>query len=382
MALTLLGYVEGVNPMQKDARAVRIRDGHDNFFTPLRLVFAVLVMLGHAFVIALRDASQEPQVFFHYTFSYLAVNLFFVASGFLVTKSMLYRGDGAGFAAARILRIFPALALHVAVVLLIVGPLATSLPLLDYFTHPDTLMQPLWVLTFFETNMSLPGIFETNAEQYGSVPLWTLRFEVLCYIGTLAAFALGLLRRKWMVLAQFVVPSVLWIVGQSFGLLDDLPGTILNLLRFGIAYGLGATIFAYSERLQFTWAALPVLLGACWLLSATPVIEVTMNLLMAWLVMFVAYARVPKLGGLQTLDDVSYGIYIYHWAVMQLVFYWLPELSVWSLFGLALPVTVAIAWASWIYVEKPMLTKKTAFAAWLRRGRAPRDYNRDAVLLD
>ena len=69
-------------------QTVKIRDGHDNFFTPLRLLFATLVVIGHAFAVALRDPMSEPQLFFHYTFSYLAVNLFFIASGFLVTKSM------------------------------------------------------------------------------------------------------------------------------------------------------------------------------------------------------------------------------------------------------------------------------------------------------
>lgn len=92
---------------------VHVRNGHDNFFTPLRLIFALLVMIGHAFAIAHGDADREPQVFFHYTFSYLAVNLFFITSGFLVTKSMLYRGDSPAFVSARVLRIFPALAVHV-----------------------------------------------------------------------------------------------------------------------------------------------------------------------------------------------------------------------------------------------------------------------------
>ena len=358
--------------MRQDANAVLIRDGHDNFFTPMRLVFALLVMFGHAFAIGLRDASLEPHVFYHYTFSYLAVNLFFVASGFLVTKSMLYRGDGPSFAAARLLRIYPALIVHVAFVLLVVGPLATDLPLRDYFTHPTTLMQPLLVLSFWETSMSLPGIFSTNAEQFGSVPLWTLRFEVLCYMATLAAFALGLLRRRWMVLAQFVLPSLAWMAGQSLGLFEHLPGSVENAARFGIAYGLGATIYAYSDRLRFTWVALPVLLAASWLTHQTSIMEITVNLLLGWFVFTVAYARAPRLRWLQGLDDVSYGIYIYHWAVMQLAFYWWPRLSVLQLFLVSLPVTVALASASWHWVEKPMLARKGAFGDWLRFGRKAR----------
>ena len=81
------------NKPNKGREAFAIRDGHDNFFTPLRLIFASLVVFGHAFAVALRDSSLEPHILYHYTFSYLAVNLFFIASGFLVTKSMVYRGD-------------------------------------------------------------------------------------------------------------------------------------------------------------------------------------------------------------------------------------------------------------------------------------------------
>ena len=358
--------------MRQDTSAVRIRDGHDNFFTPMRLVFALLVMLGHAYAIGLRDANLEPFVFYHYTFSYLAVNLFFIASGFLVTKSMLYRGDGPSFASARLLRIYPALIVHVAFVMLVIGPLGTNLPLWEYFSHPQTLLQPLYVLTFFETSMNLPGIFATNGEQFGSVPLWTLRFEVLCYAATLLAFSLGLLRKRWMVLAQFILPSVAWIIGQSFDLFEGLPGTVENAARFGIAYGLGATIYAYHERLRFTWVGLPVLLAFSWLTHQTSIIEVSVNMLLGWFVFIVAYARVPKLAGLQKLDDISYGIYIYHWAVMQLLFYWFPSLSVVLLFGLALPVVTLIAWLSWTYVEKPLLAKKGPFGEWLRFGRKSR----------
>jgi len=107
-------------------RGALIREGHDNFFTPLRLLFASLVVIGHAFVIAERDPTMEPQVLYHYTFSYLAVNLFFIASGFLVTKSMAYRGDTPSFISARALRIFPALIVHVLFIMFVIGPLATK----------------------------------------------------------------------------------------------------------------------------------------------------------------------------------------------------------------------------------------------------------------
>lgn len=358
-----------------------IREGHDNFFTPLRLLFASLVVLGHAFAIGLRDASVEPQVIYHFTFSYLAVNLFFIASGFLVTKSMVFRGDTPSFISARALRIFPALIIHVLFVMLIIGPLATNLPLFEFFTSPNWYLQPLLVLTFFETSMSMPGIFETNGEQFGSVPLWTLRYEVIAYIGTLGVFSLGLLRKKWMVLLQFILPSIGWIIGDSLGLFSTLPATIENLFRFGIAYGLGASIYAYRERLNFTWLSLGILIAASYLLKDTPVLEVIMDTLLAWVVFRLAYLRLPKFEWMQRIPDLSYGIYIYHWCILQMLFYWFPTLSVFELFMLGFPPTVILASLSWYIIEKPALRSKKNFATWLKNvGVKQKSSNRELLL--
>jgi len=359
-----------------------IRDGHDNFFTPLRLLFASLVVIGHAFAIALRDATMEPQILYHYTFSYLAVNLFFIVSGFLVTKSMVYRGDAPSFISARGLRIFPALIAHVLFVMFVIGPLATKSSLGAFFSHPDWYLQPLKVLTFYETNMTMPRIFETNGEPFGSVPLWTLRYEVLAYIGTLGVFSLGLLRKKWMVLLQFVVPSIFWIMASWTGIMDDLLPTFQNLLRFGIAYGLGATIYAYHDRLNLSWVILLALAAASYLLRETAVIEVIVNVLLAWIVFLVAYMRLPKLEWMQRIPDLSYGIYIYHWCILQMIFYWLPNLTVFELTALAFPPTVILAALSWYIVEKPALRSKSKCANWLRNIGPKFKFGKKELLLD
>ena len=355
---------------QMDRKGVVIRDGHDNFFTPLRLLFALLVMIGHAFAISYGNADAEPNVIFNYTFSYLAVNLFFIASGFLVTGSMLYRGDTPGFLSARLLRIYPALIVHVAFILLVIGPLVTIVPLRDYFSSGAVWLAPLEVLTFYDTDLILPGVFANNGEQYASGPLWTLRYEMLCYIGTVLCFSLGFMRKRWMLLAQFVIPSILWIIGEGQGWFEPLPATAENLTRFMIAYGLGAAIFAYKDRIRFTFPAFLLAVIALFVFHGTPVSEIAMNLVLAVLVMSLAYVRLPQLNGLKKLSDISYGMYIYHWCVMQTIIHVLPGLGVAELFALGLGPTALLAWLSWTYVEKPMLEHKARFGSWLR-GRRP-----------
>ena len=91
-----------------------------------------------------------------------------------------------------------------------------------------------------------------------------------------------------------------------------------------------------------------------------------MNLIMAWIVFRVAYMKAPKLDFLKKLPDLSYGIYIYHWAMLQMAIYWIPGLSVPSIFLLAFVPTVILAAMSWYIVEKPMLNSKTKLANLLR----------------
>jgi len=363
-------------------KPVTIRDGHDNFFTPLRLFFALMVLVGHAVVIIKGGSEFETKIFFDYTPSYLAVNLFFIASGFLVTKSMLYSGDLAAFASARILRIFPALAAHVLFIMFIMGPFVTTLPLREFLTDPQFYMQPFMVLSFFETNMVLPGALSTNSEDMASAALWTLRYEVLAYIGTAIIFSLGFMRKKWMILAQFVACAVAWSVAHATGLYDQIPATLQSLLRFGMAYSLGAVIFAYRDRLKFYAIGIPVIAIIAALFHDRATFEILVDILLAYFVFWAAYINIPQAKKLQSMTDISYGVYIYHWGIMQWFFYAFPSMGIGDLIIFGSIVTIGISILSWHLVEKPALALKKSFAERLRFGRAKPQFNPKHVLLD
>lgn len=361
---------------------VQIHDGHDNFFTPLRFIFAFMVLIGHGFVVTSGTSAAEPHVFYEYTFSYMAVNLFFIASGFLVTKSMLYRGDVSEYSSARLLRIYPALIVHVLFIMFIVGPFVTNLPAAKFFTDPQFWTQPFQVLSFYKTEMILPGAFERNPESLASATLWTLRYEILAYIGTAILFAMGLMKKKWMLLAQFALCAMAWMAAHAFGVFDKLPATGQNLLRFGISYGLGAAIYAYRDILKFNILGLVAVTIAAVLSNGTFLFEVTTAIMLGYFIFWAAYIKIPKLNGLQKMSDISYGIYIYHWSIMQVIAYINPEIGTAKLIALAIPLTVLISAASWRYVEKPMLANKKSFAEYLRFGRNKPIYDRTSMLVD
>lgn len=351
-------------------RPITISEGHDNFFTPLRILMAALVVFGHAYVVQNADPAAEPKFFFHYTFSYTAVNAFFIVSGFLVSKSMMYRQNLSDYSAARILRIFPALFVHVILVAFVVGTMVTTLPKGEYLTHPDVLSQPLKVLTFYKTDMFLPGVFKTNPEDYGSAALWTLRYEVLAYISTALAFSFGLMRRRWMVAAPYFILAAAYVIALRTGITENLPATIDSLLRFGLAYGLGAAIFAYQDKIKLYWPVIPLLIGAAAIFNGMPEMEVFADLALAYIVFTIAYMRAPKLKWLQKLSDTSYGIYIYHWVILQLFVLIAPPMHPLMLGAVTLICSTLIAYASWIVIEKPALKLKGRLAQRLSRRKA------------
>lgn len=350
--------------------SVKIHEGHENFFTPLRILMAVMVVIGHAAIVKVGNSNAEPNIFFTYTPSYTAVNAFFIVSGFLVTKSMLHRGDMSSFASARILRIFPALLTFVLVTTFVMGAIVTSMPLKEYLTHPETLLQPLKVLSFAQTEMYLPGTFENNPEHTSGASLWTLRYEMIAYVGTFTAFAIGLLRTRTMIAMQFVIFATAYLLAIRTGIYDALPATAHAMLRFGLAYGLGAAIFAFRDTLRFNIWTVGGFFALTALLYKQPEMEIFFNLAIGSLVFYLAYLKAPKWKFLQRLDDVSYGVYIYHWAVLQCIIMVWPQIGTTALSAAAIAISSLLAWASWRLVEKPALKSKHRLAKLLSRKRA------------
>ena len=91
-----------------------------NNLDAIRLGGALMVVLGHSYVLSGKPVA--PPVIFDVPIHTLGVFVFFIISGYLITKSWLRRPQWKSYLAARSLRIFPALI--VAVLLFILGALA------------------------------------------------------------------------------------------------------------------------------------------------------------------------------------------------------------------------------------------------------------------
>ena len=84
--------------------------GRDNNFNLIRFLAALSVLFGHS--IGVLGLPSAYEFFFDHlglSLAEMAVDVFFVTSGFLVTASLINRGNLIAFLWARVLRIYPAL---------------------------------------------------------------------------------------------------------------------------------------------------------------------------------------------------------------------------------------------------------------------------------
>jgi peptidoglycan/LPS O-acetylase OafA/YrhL len=341
----------------EDAWRASKSDG--NNFDALRLAAAAAVIVSHAFEIVGGPAAAEPLRTLtdgDASLGRVAVMTFFVLSGFLLARSWEAEPDLVAFARKRALRIAPALVVVVLVSIFLLGPMLTNAPLSDYATD-DRTRAYLANIFFYSSSNALPGVFaDIPYKDVVNGPLWTLKFEVLCYV-TLALFGAGKLLKP-AIAAAFVAGC--YGLGAALG---DGPhdGGAFYLSRFvdlarpffaGVLFALLASRIALSSRMAIAAAAGLALSAPMGLLSET------FALFGGYLVLWAGFATTPLLKDAGRHGDFSYGLYLWGWPAQQIVQTFVAPTHWAANAALALPLALLFAIASWRFVEKPALALK------------------------
>ncbi len=323
----------------------------------LRLSLALLVVLTHALAVGF---GHQPSLGGTAVGS-LAVDGFFILSGFLVARSYLRLASPLRFAWHRALRILPAFwacLLITAVVLAPAFALIEGRSPLSVFAGPDSAVGYLTGNAFLYIGQygiaGLPLTEHTPAVLNGS--LWTLVYEGLCYLMVGALGVLGILRRRPMLVAALA--GLLWlvIIAQSLGVGTGGSEMLYIAPRLGLLFLLGALALLFDRHVPVhdvaAAAAGAVLVASCLLLDDYRTVgSVALAYLCLW-----ATVRLPAR---RTRRDLSYGAYIWHWPVIQLMTaLGLAEMGRLSFVPLATAFTLLIAWGSWTWVEAPALSLK------------------------
>jgi peptidoglycan/LPS O-acetylase OafA/YrhL len=326
-----------------------------NGFGAIRLALAVAVVVSHAFSVTTGNALDEPLMrATGFTLGEHAVNGFFAVSGFLVTMSLERRG-ARDYVLARVLRILPGLVAAVLATALLLGPAMTAVPLAEYLADPALWRVIRDTLTTFKSNTALPGVFADNPYRSPLGTVWTLKYEVLCYLGVLAFGLAGGLRR---------VPALILVAGLILALaLTDLlhqamPKGLETALRLPLIFAAGAALYLWRDTIRLSGLPLAALALAAVLLHGLPLYRPALFLAEAYGAIWLGLSPWLARSAFDPRADLSYGIYLYGWPIQQALHALLPGLAPLALLGPSLLLTGLVAAASWYGVEKPALGLK------------------------
>lgn len=330
----------------------------DNCFDFLRYIFAFSLIIVH--FCTLTNNEQ-----FWIISGQTRVKAFFTITGFLVTYSFLRRGSLKAYTMKRIRRIMPA---YVTVILLCfaLGWIISPFSFIDYFGQLHTyryLIANLTMLNFLEP--TLPGLFDGHVETAVNGSLWSMKFEMLFY--ALVPLMVYLMRKYSKLKILAVIFLVHIVYHAIFDILENQDPenqlyTTLNHASFNtmIYFFSGTTLLLYFDSFcRYIKYLLPIclLLAIIQYNADIALLNYIEPLLFSALIVTVAYFCRP-LNFLKKYDNISYGLYLYHYPVIQtLIFFHLDTYSIPLMLLLTVVLTIILALLSWYLIEKPILNR-------------------------
>ncbi|MFN8042497.1 MAG: acyltransferase [Mycobacterium sp.] len=355
-------------------RLGQVFDPRRNVINVWRLVFASAVVLQHSWPLS---GHTSPGLGSLYE---IPVDGFFVLSGFLITASWLRNPRPREYFAARFLRIFPGLWVCLLVVAFVIAPIGVAI---QGGSAKDLLLSPApiqYVLNNAVLNVFHASIAGTPSEvpwpHVWDGTLWTLIFELFCYIGVAVAGVIGLLRQRWAVPVAFVLAlSLAAVVGYPGWGIQTIPQMIG---RFSVVFLAGMLVHQFRDVLPARWW----LVAVCMVFVAVSALFVPNYRVIAAIPL--AYAVIVsgaliRSERLRLRTDISYGVYIYGWPIQQLLaICGLTFLNPWLFAIVAGAITVPLAALSWFVVEKPAMSLKSRLTR-KRHGQPPVTVQQEAT---
>jgi len=292
-----------------------------NNFDAVRLSLATVVMFDHFSWIFSGNYGVVSSVLKYFN-GPCAVECFFVISGFLIFRSFKKSRGLLNYASNRACRIYPAL-VGVIVGSVVLGALITSISLKEYFAS-STVRYVVYNLFFMSFNRNtLPGVFDINQLNLVNGSLWTLKIEVMFYC---AVPIIIFLSKK--VVRFEILAIAIYILSVSFRIIMDhlaikthmhiyglwgsqLPGQLSFFVAGGLLEHCIQGFFQHARK-YLTLAILGLIIASR--LGAYPLYPASL----AIVVIYVCQVF-PYLGHISKYGDFSYGLYVWHFPIMQTV---------------------------------------------------------------
>ncbi|MCI0466590.1 MAG: acyltransferase [Beijerinckiaceae bacterium] len=261
------------------------------------------------------------------------------------------------------IRIYPALAVEVVLSAVLIGAAVTTLPLTQYFSDPLFLLYLRNALG--DIHFYLPGVFaDTPWRGMVNFQLWTVPFELLCYLTLIALTLAGCLRHKILFPLAAAGMAAAHVILRSYKYGWELPvidGHFTGPLLV-ICFLTGLSLYFFKDKLVWSFglfaaaltASIPLLwYGRYWDYPAI----ITVGYVTVYLGL-TNFRRLLVIKG----ADYSYGIYLYGFVIQQLFVYLAEPRFWWQNALVCVPAACLFAAFSWHFVEKPAQKLKQPLA--------------------
>ena len=326
-----------------------------NNFDFLRIVFALTVAFAHLIELSDIEVLRPYRQYFN---TRLAIDGFFVISGFLIAKSYENSKSLKQYVFKRIKRIVPAYVVVILFSALLFSFISTN-SFYDYYTNIQ-----FW--KYLTANLSfqnylepcLPGVFETNEICAINGALWTIKIEEAFYLSVpIFYWFLRVKKLKFYSLVIFVY--VLSVTYYSYFMYMD-NYRIAKQLPGALAFFATGIMFYKNFSVLLKWKDYIII--PCLILFIVEQYvfhtQILKPIAFGFMVFFIAYSF-RFLNNFGKYGDFTYGIYIYHFPLIQLflflgLFNRLPV----AISSLAVMMfTLILAILSWYLIEIPYLSK-------------------------
>lgn len=342
-------------------------DRRSNGIGALRLFFASLVIVSHSPEMLDGSLRREPLFNLFGTLSSgdLAVDAFFLISGYLIAASFAASSSLVSYFRKRVLRIYPAFVVCSLLCVFVVAPLAGA--------DLSALRPADWGRLSYRLLMlkspEVAGAFQGLPYPALNGSAWTISYEFRCYVLAAALGLVGLYRKggRW----AFLGLTVAMIAGNLVLALAAPGLTAPNWLvatfgephqqaRLTTAFMIGTCFWLFNAELALRarYAAVAAL-GLVGLMFVPAVAETALFLLGGYVLFWIAFKVTWKpLHTINAKDDVSYGVYLYAWPIGALLIWFWRDIPAPLLALLTFLGALACGRASWLAVEKPAMRWK------------------------
>jgi peptidoglycan/LPS O-acetylase OafA/YrhL len=324
----------------------------NNNFDILRLIAACTVIVGHAHALVPLDYPDDlVSSLLHFDYSgSLAVKFFFFLSGLVVANSLLDKPHPVAFGVARVCRLMPALIVSVVVCAIVVGPLATTMTLRDYFADPRT-----W--SFIRDNVSLtlqwdlPGAFASHRNTAVNGSLWTSPIEVFCYLFLAALGFVETFRHRSVGSTVLIAIVAYAAIAPTYLAMFGFNGSLPRWLP--VCFACGAFLAVNKQAIHLRSQSMVGLVLLCVIFHDTDLFPIAFYAALFYGSILAAAS--PLLRRMRLPGDFSYGVYLYGFPLQQLLVHFFPKWSVHENQVAALAAALLAGGCSWYLIERPAI---------------------------